>query len=328
MADPNVLVTFRPTEAVRDALTRTFDGAARVTYLAEVEEETRRRALGSADAVLAWSLDRELEGPEELVEHGSVRLVQLLTAGADHMPLDWIPDRIPVASNAGAYSGPMAEHVLAMALALAKRLPERHAALRSGVFDQAPNREIRGAQVCILGFGGIGRASAHLFRALGARIRAVTRSPVVDESIEWEGTIDDLDAGLGGADVVVVSLPLTRATRGLLGARELSVMKSDAILVNVARGEIVDEDALYRHLTEHPAFQAGLDVWWDEPRGGAPFAPRLPFLQLPNVLGSPHNSGITQSSMAHAARQAALNILRVLGGSPAAHLVDRREYPD
>ncbi len=328
MADPHVLVTFRPPPAVRDALDQAFHGAADVTYLADVEAPTRRKALGSAGAVLAWSLDRELEGPEELAELRSARLVQLLSAGVDEVPLSRIPDGVPVASNAGGYAGPMGEHVLALALALAKHLPQRHAALEAGVFDQSANREIRGSIVCVLGFGGIGRASARLFEALGARIRAITRSPVEEEWVEWAGTVDDLRTGLSGADIVVVSLPLTRATRGLLGARELSAMKPDTILINVARGPIIDEGALFRHLGEHPAFQAGLDVWWDEPRSGEPFAPRLPFLDLPNVLGSPHNSGITETSLAEAARRAAANVLKALSGAPPDHLVDRREYVD
>jgi len=328
MAHPHVLVTFRPSRVVRGALDQAFDGAADVTYLADIEAATRRRTVGSADAVLAWNLGRELDDPEELAELSSVRLVQLLSAGVDEVPLNRIPAGVPVASNAGAYAGPMGEHVLALALALAKQLPQRHAALKAGVFDQSANREIRGAVVCVLGFGGIGRASARLFDALGARIRAVTRSPVDDQWVEWVGAVDDLETGLSGADIVVVSLPLTRATRGLLGARELSFMKPDAILINVARGPIIDEDALYRHLGEHPTFQAGLDVWWDEPRSGKPFEPRLPFLDLPNVLGSPHNSGITETSLAEAARRAAANIMRALDGSPPEHLVDRREYVD
>jgi len=328
MGGSHVIVTFRPPPAVREALDQTLHGSADVTYLADIEPPARRKALGSADAVLAWSLDRELEGPEELAELSSVRLVQLLSAGVDEVPLSRIPDGVPVASNAGAYAGPMGEHVLAMVLALAKHLPQRHAELKAGVFDQSANREIRGSIVCVLGFGGIGRSSARLLEELGARIRVITRSPVEEEWVEWAGTLDDLEAGLSVADIVVVSLPLTRATRGLLGARELSAMKSDAILINVARGPIIDEDALYRHLGEHPAFQAGLDVWWDEPRDGEPFAPRLAFLDLPNVLGSPHNSGITETSLAEAARRAAANVLKVLSGAPPEHLVDRREYVD
>jgi glycerate dehydrogenase len=221
----------------------------------------------------------------------------------------------------------MAEHVLAMALALAKRLPQTHESMRNGEFDQlTPNRAIRGSLVGILGFGGIGQASARLFRALGARIHAIDRAGRTDQRVDRIGTLDDLDALLGSADILVVSIPLTRATRGLIGRRELSLMQPDAILVNVARAAIVDEDALYEHLQDNPAFSAGIDAWWQEPRGSGSFATRQPFLDLPNVLGSPHNSAITADSLAAAARQAAANVARHLRGEPARHRVDRSDY--
>ena len=326
MADQHVLVTFSAPVPMREVLSDAVGTRADVTYLSDLEPGARTKALGAADVVLAWLPQLELSG-EELAGMGSMRLFQLVSAGVDQVPFRLIPEGVPVASNAGCFAVPMSEHVLAMTLALAKHLPQRHADLESGVFDQrTTNREIRGSVVCVLGYGGIGRASALLFRALGARIRAVARSPVTDEWVEQVGTIAEIDAALTDADVVVVSLPLTRATRGIVGRRELSLMKPDAILVNVARAAVVDEDALYEHLVEHPTFQAGIDVWWDEPHGGIPFSPRLPFLSMANVLGSPHNSGITETSMLDAARQAAANIVRALEGEPVLRLVDRREY--
>ena len=311
---------------MREAISATIGSLADVGYLSDVEPSARADALRAADAVLAWMPDRELRGPEEFAELGSAQLVQLLSAGVDQVPFGRIPEGVPVASNAGSYARPMSEHVLAMALALAKHLPQRHSDLVSGVFDQrTPNREIRGSVVSILGYGGIGRASALAFRALGARIRAVARSPVADDWVEHVGGAEALDEALDGADIVVIALPLTRATCGAIGERELSLMRPDAVLVNVARAAIVDEDALFRHLVDHPTFQVGIDVWWDEPRGG-PFSPRLPFLDLPNVLGSPHNSGITETSMVDAARTAAANVVRALRGEAVHHLVERSEY--
>ena len=311
---------------MREAISARIGSLADVGYLSDVEPSARADALGAADAVLAWMPDRELRGPEEFSELGSAQLVQLLSAGVDQVPFGRIPEGVPVASNAGSYARPMSEHVLAMALALAKHLPQRHSDLVSGVFDQrTPNREICGSVVSILGYGGIGRASALAFRALGARIRAVARSPVADDWVEHVGGAEALDEALDGADIVVIALPLTRATRGAIGERELSLMRPDAVLVNVARAAIVDEDALFRHLVDHPTFQVGIDVWWDEPRGG-PFSPRLPFLDLPNVLGSPHNSGITETSMVDAARTAAANVVRALRGEAVHHLVERSEY--
>jgi len=321
------VVTFLASPDQREALAEALDAVASITYLDDVREGERRLGLALADAVLSWSVEGELRGPEELGLLESVGLVQLLSAGVDHVRFEGIPEGVQVASNAGAYADSMAEHVLAMALALAKRLPQNHAAMKLGSFDQqTPTRAIRGSVVAILGFGGIGQASAELFRALGARVHAVNSSGRTDQTVDWIGTLGDLGAVLSAADILVISLPLTRATRGLIGERELSEMKRDAILVNVARAAILDEEALYEHLQRNPSFSAGIDTWWQEPRHQGSFATRRPFLELPNVLGSPHNSAITAGSLAAAARHAAENVARYLQGEPAQHLVDRSEY--
>jgi phosphoglycerate dehydrogenase-like enzyme len=311
---------------MRAVIGASLDGVAELTYLSEAGEGRRAEALASADAVLAWMLGAEL-GPDELVQLGSGSLIQVMSAGVDRVPFDQIPDGVAVASNAGAYADPMAEHVLALALALAKRLPQEHAALAEGVFDQeTPTLSIRGSLVGIIGFGGIGQASARLFQALGAHVHAINRSGRTDARVDQIGTMEDLDALLGEADILVVSLPLTRATDGLIGRRELSLMKSDAILVNVARAAIIDEDALYEHLESNPSFSAGIDAWWQEPRGQGAFATRRPFLELPNVIGSPHNSAMVAGSLTESATRAADNVARHLRGEPVRNLVDRSDY--
>jgi glycerate dehydrogenase len=311
---------------MRAVIEASLNGVAALTYLNEAGESGRARALGSAEAVLAWNLGAELSSAE-LAHVRSAGLIQLLSAGVDGVPFEQIPDGVPVASNAGAYAEPMAEHVLALALALAKRLPQNHAALAEGVFDQqTPTRSIRGSLVGILGYGGIGQASARLFQAFGARVHAINRSGRTDATVDHIGTLADLDTLLRAADILVISLPLTRATDGLIGRRELSMMKPDAILVNVARAAIIDEDALFGHLEGNASFSAGLDAWWQEPWGQTRFATRRPFLALPNVIGSPHNSAITAGSLTHAAARAAENVARHLRGEPVRNLVDRADY--
>jgi glycerate dehydrogenase len=231
-----------------------------------------------------------------------------------------------IASNAGAYAEPIAEHAVAMALALAKHLPQRHAGLARGAFDQfIPNRRIAGSAVGVVGYGGIGKATARLFRAFGARILAINSSGRTDDPVEFCGTLDDLHHVLGASDIVVLSIPLTARTRGLIGAAELAAMRRDAILVNVARGAIVDEGALYEHLRSTHEFSAAIDTWWDEPSGGA-FHVDEPFFELPNLLGSPHNSGIVPGIEVVATRRAAENIARFLRGERVHGVVDPADY--
>jgi phosphoglycerate dehydrogenase-like enzyme len=221
---------------------------------------------------------------------------------------------------------------MAMVLCLAKRLPQENAALARGEWTRAEGDRaaatatLDGAVCAILGYGGIGRATARLMRAFGARIHAINSSGHTDDPVEFCGTLDDLDRVLAAADVLVIGIPLTAGTRGLIGTRELGLMKDSAILINVARGAIVDERALYEHLRATPGFSAGIDAWWDEPRGGAPFRTNYPFFELPNLLGSPHNSGDVPGIMYYAARQAAANVRRYLIGDAVSGVARREDY--
>jgi phosphoglycerate dehydrogenase-like enzyme len=301
-------------------------GDAKVVCTYELPDAQRAQTLRRADALLAWELPKEVPAGA-LPEAARLRFVQLLSAGVDAVDFTALPDRLIVASNAGAYAGAMSEHVLAMTLSLAKRLPQRHAALAANRFDKwAPSLTLDGAVCAILGFGGTGIAIARLMTAFGAHIYAVNRSGRASEPAEFVATMADLDRVLAVADVLVISLPLTLATRGLIGRRELALMKPAAILVNVARGAIVDQGALYEHLRTHPQFGAGIDTWWDEPTGDAAFRTDYPFFDLPNVIGSPHNSSIVPGTMLSAAGLAAENVRRYLRGEAVTGVVRRADY--
>jgi glycerate dehydrogenase len=287
-------------------------------------EEQRARTLRAADVILALNWRTELR-PDEGPALG-VRFVQLLSAGADHLPFDQLPPHAQIASNAGAYAEPIAEHAVAMALALMKRLPQNNAKLAAGVWDQSSTRWVKEAVWGILGFGGIGTAIGRMVRALGGLVHGINTSGRTDEPVDFVGTLDDLDTVLAAADIVVISLPLTRRTRALIGRRELELMKPSAILVNVARGAIVGEAALYDHLQSHPQFSAAIDAWWVEPFGVGEFRVDHPFFELRNLLGSPHNSGLVPGILEHATRRAASNIVRFLRGERVTGLVRPEDY--
>jgi phosphoglycerate dehydrogenase-like enzyme len=288
------------------------------------EQQVRTDIFGPAEAVITFVPDLELTD-DDLPSLDNVRLIQLLSAGANHVNFARLPAHIKVAGNVGAYADPIAEHVAAMALCLAKRLPDNHANLAAGKFELAQTLRLRGGTVGILGYGGIGQASAALFRAFGMRVYAINTSGHADGA-DQAGTLADLDDMLASADILVITIPLTNTTRGLIGAKELSLMKPEAIMVNVARGAIVDEDALFAHLQAQPQFRAGIDTWWDEPDAGQPFHPRLPFLTLPNVLGSPHNSGVVAGMDMVSVEFAARNVARFLSGQPPHGVQNPADY--
>ena len=321
MGRTRLLLGFDPGVEGRAVIARVIGDAAEIEVLAKGDDAARRAALARATVLLSRNTARDLR-PGEAALLAGARLIQFLPAGIDFIAMDDLPEGVPVASNAGAYSAPMAEHALALMLAAAKRLIPEHGALGRGEFNQGTsNRMLGGMTAGILGFGGIGQATSRLLRALGVRVHAINRSGATGEAVDWVGTAAQLDTMLAACDVLVVSIPLTRTTEGMIGARELGLMKPDAILVNLARGEIVDEAALFAHLQAHPGFTACIDAWWIEPVRHGRFAMDFPFMTLPNVIGSPHNSASVPQTGAEGLRLAAENCLRALRGEAVRNLV-------
>jgi phosphoglycerate dehydrogenase-like enzyme len=322
----NVAVTFPAQGKQREALIDVLGKTARVVFLADLSPQDRVEELSNADVLISRSPARELQS-NEYKTIARAKMMQLLSAGVDQVSFSQFPSTLRIASNAGAYAQPMAEHILAMILAVTKNLIDRHNKLRNGIFDQSsPNRMLQGSTCAVLGFGGIGKATARLLRCFGVKIYALNTTGKTEEPVEFIGTLRDLEYALRLANIVVVSLPLTNSTRGLIGSRELAWMKDDAILVNVARGQIINEGALYQRLKTHPNFTAAIDAWWIEPLTHGEFRINYPFLELLNILASPHNSGIAHGSSLKATMFAAENVRRFLNHEPILGIVNRSDY--
>ncbi len=323
---PRIAISWQAGKEQTERWTRYFEGLATVVDLAQLTPQGRVGALADTEILWSWNPERELSDVE-YAHLDRLRLIQLISAGADHLPFAKIAPKVTVASNVGAYSEPIAEHALAMTLALCKNLLPNHRSLMDGQFNQAAqNRSIAGATVGIVGFGGIGQATARLMRQLGGRVMAINRSGKTDQAIEFIGTLDQLQHVLSASDIVVLALALTKVTRGLLGERELAWMKDDAILINVARAALIDERAFYEHLKSHPHFSAGIDAWWVEPFVSGAFQMNFPYATLPNLLGSPHNSPMVAGVIGRATELAAANIRGFLTGETVRGILRREEY--
>ena len=225
----------------------------------------------------------------------NLKVVQAITAGIDHIP-EYIQEErgIEIHGAQGANSKYIAEHVFAFMLAAVKRICFHTQEMRNHRFRQdLYHGTLYEKKLALLGFGTIGQEVAKIAKHFDMEISVFKRWKLLDE--EWNAVVkfvatdrDELHKILRHADFIVVALPLTRETRNLLSKEEFAVMKKKAVLVNVSRGKVIDEEALYNHLKENPEFVACLDTWWKYPKEEEEFRQDYPFEELPNVLMTPH----------------------------------------
>jgi len=266
--------------------------------------------------------------------------VQLHSAGADHLLDQPIMDSdVLVTTTSGIHATPIAEYVLASFLAYRWRVPlwthcQREGRWPSERWNLFARPELRGSTLGVVGYGSIGREVGRLGKAFGMRVLAVRRSAgradqgyAVDGTGDPDGTIPErfyapeaVREMLAECDYVVVALPLTTATRHVIGEPELRAMKSSAYLVNIARGGLIDEEALVRALREGWIGGAGLDVYEEEP-----LPPDSPLWELDNALLSPHVAGFTPHYDRRAVELFACNLARYLAGEPLLNQVDKKK---
>lgn len=320
-----LLATVRLEDEDRAALERIIPEGTR-TLLFPSPDLPPEDVLGDVEVLLCVGLRHFT--PSMLDALTSLRFVQSLPAGADHLPRNLFREGVTICSGAGAGSHHIAEHAFALLLASAKNIVSHTQAIRTGIWDRTPiNRTLRGKHLGILGFGHVGRLVAAMGRAAGMRILALNRSGTTEEKVDFAGTQEDLTKVLRQADYVVSALPLTEQTVGLLGPKELETMKPDAVLVNVGRGKVVQEEALFDHLKAHPDFRAAFDVWWTYPgaSGGRPFT--LPLHDLENFLMTPHVAGHGPNHRQAMMRLALENVGNFYKGKPLMNRLTPEDLP-
>ena len=316
-----------PMDADRRAALASADPSTfEIVVLDDLRPSARDAAWASADVLVCEGFRPEI--PEGLSSKAPrLRMIQVVLAGVNHVPFERIPAGVVLCSNSGAYNVSVAEHAMALLLAAAKDVPRRTEEIRRGVFDQASmSRPLRGSTLLVLGIGGIGAEVARLARAFGMHVVGVGRGRHARGAADEIGNLADLPKLLPRADYLLVALPLTRETEGLLDRNALARMKDSAVLVNIARGKIVVEDDLHAHLTSHPGFRAALDVWWRYPEKGEGRPFTRPFHELPNVVMTPHVAHANPDQRGLAMAAALENVRRFLRGESPRNVVDPRDY--
>ena len=239
-----------------------------------------------------------------------LRLVSAWGTGTDHVDLAAAARHgVTVTNTPGVSAVSIAEHTLALLLAVARRIPQMDAATRAGGWPRGQSAELHGKTCGIIGLGAIGRQFARLAAGIGMRVVAWTMHPRPGDAVV---ALEEL---YRTADVISVHLRLSPETAGFVGAAQFALMKKSAILINTARGAIVDEAALVEALEARRIAGAGLDVFATEP---LPAGQRL--TKFDNVVLTPHCAGITPEALEAGLRMAVENI-RAFAAGQAAHVV-------
>ena len=259
-----------------------------------------------------------------------LRLLQSVAAGLDLLDTEAVPKGVTIC-NVFGHDPAIAEYVIMTMLVLTHRLFDAVTAFRAGSWVASPqfgggppHGEVMGRTIGIIGYGRIGREVAERAAGLKCRVLAANRSPVADPApAETVFPLAELDRMLPLCDTVLISCGLAPETKGLIDARRLALMKPGALLINVARAAIVDEDALYAALKDEHLGGAALDVWWQYPTPAEPerTPSRCPFHELPNVLMTPHVSGWTDGTLHARAKLIAENIRRVAARETPLNLI-------
>jgi phosphoglycerate dehydrogenase-like enzyme len=251
-----------------------------------------------------------------LVKMKNLKMVQTMSAGVDRLDFASLPRDAQVYSNAGAYTESVAEHAWGLLLGTAKGVHLRN--------RKTTPRKLRGKTLLVLGAGYIGSEVARVSKSIGMRTVGISRSFRSPEHFDEMHAVSALSGKMPDADAVVIALPLTKSTRGIVSHDILSRAKETVIVVNVGRGETVSEEGMIRWLKERPESRFTTDVFWDRD-GKESFA--TPAWDLPNFAGTLHISGLPLGEDLSAVKVAAAwNVRRYFETETALNHVDSTEY--
>ena len=255
----------------------------------QMENEPLSQEMYEAEAIICNGLFLY----NDLDKFPNLKFVQLTSAGLDRVPVDKMKEKSITHCNArGVYSTPMAEWALTGVLSLYKNTKEFYENQKNHKWNKIRNtKELSGSTICIVGCGSVGTECAKMFKPFASEIIAVDIVKPASDLFDNYYTINNVTEAVKNADIVILTLPLTDETRNMFNKELLSQFKNDAILVNIARGAVVNEEDLINALKENKLGGAVLDVFETEP-----LSEESELWDLENVIITPHNSFVSQKN--------------------------------
>ena len=296
-----------------------------IFWMEDMNKRERLQAIQIADVVLTHNIVGDLTKEEQsLLDHP--KMVQTTRTGVDHLSMASLPQDMNLYCNAGGWARGIAESTVGMIIALNRCLREQLYDLQHGIFHILGyhQKSLIEQTVLIVGFGGIGQAVAKALAPFGCRLEAISRHKPESSLLIGAYEMESLDQALTKADVVVLALPHSKETDKIIDGRRLSLMKEDAMIVDVSRAGLIDHEALLYRVKEFPHFHVAMDVWWGEhekyPKEGDPI------LAYPNVIGSAHNAEMNSRCNEEAIMNSLENIRAFLDGKPVKGHICKEEY--
>jgi D-2-hydroxyacid dehydrogenase (NADP+) len=277
-----------------------------------------------AEVVVSWSIR-----PAQILAAKKLRWIHSTAAAVHQLIFPELVESDIVLTNAREVHGPVvAEHVVALIFALAKKIPDAvrfqqaHEWAQQRMFDERPRvREVLGATLGLVGLGAIGRAVAKSAKALRMRVIAVREHP--EKGTDAADTVfgpAQIDEVFRQADYIVLAAPVTESTKAIANAERIALMKTDACLINVGRGPLIDDVSLAASLRDKRIGGAALDVFPKEP-----LAPDSPLWDVPNLLITPHTAALTDKQWERHYKLFTENLRRYLSGQPLLGVVDKQK---
>ena len=294
------------------------------TLLSELEirfpsaEKSLADIIGGADVVLGWDF-RSSEFRAAWDNADRLKWIFWAGAGVDSLLFPELVESDVVLTNCrGVFDRSMAEYVLGLIIAFGKHFPESWRLQSQRRWKYRLSEQLLGSEALIVGVGSIGREIARVLRAFGLRVSGIGRRQREDDNFGMIYDVGDLNTRLASADFVIVVVPSTAASRGMFGASQFEAMKDSARLINIARGEILDEGALVEALRAGQIAGAALDVFTEEP-----LPADNPLWRMKNVIVSPHMCGDFYEHYAVMAETFLDNLRRYRSGEPLLNVIDK-----